>query len=210
MSRLSEIVALPVHAIERPPWSSIGFAGRPLNLATGPRKTSSALALERSCARRSDVDEEASIKTAARRWRDFPDIPSASSALAERLERVYGRSHSIPRRRHSPRRTSGCGQGPGLAEDADPNALVVDIETDVEQGCLLKSMGLGTAATGFQVSQLTGASFIADACRFAIPLQPGTTHVSFSTVRLRTLFLGSLNIHAPTGVASGPPGLYRL
>jgi hypothetical protein len=36
----------------------------------------------------------------------------------------------------------------------------VDIETDVEQGCLLKSMDFGTAATGFQVIRLTGASFI--------------------------------------------------
>jgi hypothetical protein len=36
----------------------------------------------------------------------------------------------------------------------------VDIETDVEQGCLLKSMDFGTAATGFQVTLLTGASFI--------------------------------------------------
>src|SRR5262249_54954661 len=49
---------------------------------------------------------------------------------------------------------------PGLAEDADRDALVVDIEPDVEHGCLLKSMHLGTAATEFQVSRLTGASFI--------------------------------------------------
>ena len=45
---------------------------------------------------------------------------------------------------------------PGLAEDADRDALVVDIETDVEQGCLLKPMDLGTAATGFQVTRPTG------------------------------------------------------
>jgi hypothetical protein len=49
---------------------------------------------------------------------------------------------------------------PGLAEHADCDALVVDIETDVEFGCLLKSMELGTAATGFQVTRLTEASFI--------------------------------------------------
>src|SRR5262249_759244 len=49
----------------------------------------------------------------------------------------------------------------GLAEDADRDALVVEIETDVEHRCLLKSMYLGNAATGFQVTRLTGASFIA-------------------------------------------------
>jgi hypothetical protein len=49
---------------------------------------------------------------------------------------------------------------PGLAEDADRDALVVDIETDVKQGCLLKSMDLGTVVTGFQVIRLTAASFI--------------------------------------------------
>jgi hypothetical protein len=54
-------------------------------------------------------------------------------------------------------------------------------------------MDLGTATTGFQVTRRTGASFRAEACRFATPLQPGTTHLSFSTVRLWTLFLGSLN-----------------
>jgi hypothetical protein len=47
--------------------------------------------------------------------RDFPDIHSASSATAERHERVCGRSDSAPRRRTAPRRTSGCdhcGQAP--------------------------------------------------------------------------------------------------
>jgi hypothetical protein len=36
----------------------------------------------------------------------------------------------------------------------------VDIETDVEHGCLLKSLSLGNAATEFQVTRPTGASFI--------------------------------------------------
>jgi hypothetical protein len=36
----------------------------------------------------------------------------------------------------------------------------VDIETDVEHGCLLKSLDFGTAATGLQVTRLTEASFI--------------------------------------------------
>src|SRR5215831_2562947 len=47
---------------------------------------------------------------------------------------------------------------PGLAEDTDRDALVVDIETDVEHGCLLKSIDIGTAATVFQVTRLTEAS----------------------------------------------------
>src|SRR5262245_710315 len=45
---------------------------------------------------------------------------------------------------------------PGLAEGADRDALVVDIETDVEHACLLKSLYLGNAATEFQVTRLTG------------------------------------------------------
>ena len=76
---------------------------------------------------RSDVHEEASVKTGARRLRDFPDIPSASSALAERQERVYGRSHSIPRRRHAPRRTSGCDLGPATDLDLDSLLPVVPV-----------------------------------------------------------------------------------
>ena len=35
---------------------------------------------------RSDIHEEVSVKTGARRARDFPDIHSASSAAAERHE----------------------------------------------------------------------------------------------------------------------------
>jgi hypothetical protein len=69
--------------------------------------------------RRSDVHEEAPVKTGARRWRDFPDIHSASSARAERPERVCGRSPSIPRRRDAPRRTSGCDLGPAFDLDLD-------------------------------------------------------------------------------------------
>ena len=73
-------------------------------------------------ARRSDVHEEASVKTGARRLRDFPDIHSASSATAERHARVCGRSHSTPRRRNAPRRTSGCDLGP--APDLDLDSLL--------------------------------------------------------------------------------------
>jgi hypothetical protein len=36
----------------------------------------------------------------------------------------------------------------------------VDIETDVEHGCLLTSLDLGNAATEFQVTRRTGASFM--------------------------------------------------
>ena len=73
----------------------------------------------RYCALRSDVHEEASVKTGARRLRDFPDIHSASSVVAERHEGVCGRSHSIPRRRDAPRRTSGCDLGPATDLDLD-------------------------------------------------------------------------------------------
>jgi hypothetical protein len=168
---------------------------------------------EPRCVLRSDVREEAFVKTGARRLRDFPDIHSASSAMAERHERVCGRSHSTPRRRIAPRRTSGCDLGP--ATDLDLDSLLpagpvragpgcrwkpakpprpyerprrgccavgarrasvspadsVDIETDVEHGCLLKSMALGTAATGFQVTRLTEASFIVSTPRRAGKLE---------------------------------------
>src|SRR6516165_6261383 len=72
-----------------------------------------------TCARRSDIHEEASVKTGASRLRDIPDIHSASSAMAEHHERVCGRSHSTPRRRIAPRRTSGCDLGPALDLDLD-------------------------------------------------------------------------------------------
>src|SRR5262249_9196116 len=49
---------------------------------------------------------------------------------------------------------------PGLAEDADRDALVVNIEPHVEHSRLLKSMYLGNVATVFQVTRLTEASFI--------------------------------------------------
>jgi hypothetical protein len=81
----------------------------------------------RSCARQSDVHEEASVKTGARRWRDFPDIHSASSATAECHERVCGRSHSIPRRRDAPRRTSGCDLSPATDLDLDDLLLAVTV-----------------------------------------------------------------------------------
>jgi len=51
----------------------------------------------RSCPRRTDVHEDATVKTGARRLRDFPEIHSASSAMAERQETSCGRSYSIPR-----------------------------------------------------------------------------------------------------------------
>jgi hypothetical protein len=39
--------------------------------------------------------------------------------------------------------------------------------TDVEHGCLLKSMDLGTAATGSQVTRRTGATFLASTSKRA-------------------------------------------
>jgi hypothetical protein len=71
------------------------------------------------CAPRSDGHEEASVKNGASRLRDIPDIHSASSAVAEHHERVSGRSHSTPRRRIAPRRTSGCDLSPATDLDLD-------------------------------------------------------------------------------------------
>jgi hypothetical protein len=142
-------------------------------------------ATRRASAHRSDVHEEASVKTGARRWRDFPDIHSASSAKAERHARIFGRSHSTPRRRDAPRRTSGCDLGPGLAEDADRDTLGVEIETDVRQGRLLKSLYLGTAATGSQVTRLTGAFFIVSTPKPVRVEATGGTHLVADVLRRR-------------------------
>jgi hypothetical protein len=76
---------------------------------------------------RSDIYEEASVKTGARPLRDFPDIYSASSAMAEHQETLCGRSHSIPRRRDAPRRTSGCDLSPALDLDLDSLLPVVPV-----------------------------------------------------------------------------------
>src|SRR5262244_822858 len=56
----------------------------------------------------------------ARRARDYPDIHSASSALAERHETVCGCSHSHQRRRTAPCRTPGCNLSPALDLDVKP------------------------------------------------------------------------------------------
>jgi hypothetical protein len=63
---------------------------------------------------------------------------------------------------------------PGFAEDANRDPLVVDIETDVEQMCLLKSMYLGIAATEFHVTRLTEASFMVSTPKWIDPkvIQP--------------------------------------
>src|SRR6516164_7333793 len=76
---------------------------------------------------RSDFHKEASVKTGARRSREFPDIHSASSAMAERQETLCGRSHSIPRRRNAPRTTSGCDLGPATDLDLDSLLPVVPV-----------------------------------------------------------------------------------
>jgi hypothetical protein len=68
----------------------------------------------------------------ARRVRDFPDIHSASSARGERHERVCGLSHSIPRRRDAPRRTSGCDLSPALDLDVEGFLLAVRLSLDSE------------------------------------------------------------------------------
>jgi hypothetical protein len=68
-------------------------------------------------ARRSDIHEGVFVKTGARRARDYPNIHSASSALAERHETLCGRSHSHRRRRTAPCRASGCDLSPALDLD---------------------------------------------------------------------------------------------
>src|SRR5215469_10009701 len=80
---------------------------------------------------RSDVHEEASVKTGARRLRDFPDIHSASSATAEHHERVCARSHSIPGRRIAPRRTSGCNLSLPPDLDVEPRCQGLKFRTYV-------------------------------------------------------------------------------
>jgi hypothetical protein len=69
---------------------------------------------------KTDIHEGALVKTRARRVRDFPDIHSASSAAAERHERVCGCPYSHQRRRTAPCRSSGCNLGPALDLDLAP------------------------------------------------------------------------------------------
>src|SRR5262245_16189539 len=63
---------------------------------------------EFASAHRSDIHEEAFVKTGARRARDFPEIHSASAATATRHEKLYGCPHSHQRRRSAPCRTQGA------------------------------------------------------------------------------------------------------
>jgi hypothetical protein len=76
---------------------------------------------------------------------------------------------------------------PGFAEDADRDALVVEIEPDIEHVCLLKSMYIGTAATELHVTGLTEASFIVStpkqscALQLRTPKQLGAEHCLRST-----------------------------
>src|SRR5262249_24441464 len=72
-----------------------------------------------SCARRSALHEEASVKTGARPARDFPAIHSASPTDVGRQERVCGCSHSHRRRRTAPGRTPGCNLRPALDLDEE-------------------------------------------------------------------------------------------
>jgi hypothetical protein len=83
---------------------------------------------------------------------------------------------------------------------------VVDIETEVEHGCLLKSMELGTAATGFRVIRLTEASFIVSTLSYrsiarargtltSYPLNPTTSGYSvLQVVDGQTRFADSTSI----------------
>jgi hypothetical protein len=58
----------------------------------------------------------------------------------------------------------------------------VDIKPDVEHGCLLKSLYLGNAATVFQVTRLTEASFIVSTPK---PIDP----IGLNAIQLRPRFL---------------------
>ena len=78
---------------------------------------------------RSGIHEGAPVKTGAGRSRDFPNIHSASSAKAERHERIWGRPHSHRRRRIAPCRTSGCDLSPALNFDVG-SLLAVLIVSD--------------------------------------------------------------------------------
>jgi hypothetical protein len=86
-------------------------------------------------------------------------VAIAAARLVADLEAV-GQSLEDPHHLIDGTDLVAAGDLPGLAEDADSDALVVDIETDVKQECLLKSMYLGTAATVFHVTRLIEASFI--------------------------------------------------
>jgi hypothetical protein len=63
-----------------------------------------------------------------------------------------------------------AGNLPGLADDADRDALVVDIETGVKHVYLLKSMNLGIADKEFPVTRLTVASFIVSTPKSIAPI----------------------------------------
>jgi serine/threonine protein kinase/tetratricopeptide (TPR) repeat protein len=65
-----------------------------------------------------------------------------------------------------------AGDVPGLAEGADNDALVVDIEPDLEHGCLLKSLNLGDAGSAFQATRLPGAFFIVSTPRSIRSITP--------------------------------------
>src|SRR5262249_455125 len=98
------------------------WEGRPsgINAGGGAGQLTSVRLWRSSCTRRADIHEEASVKPRARRNRDFPDIHSASSAFAERHEKVCGCSHSHQRRRTAPCRTPGCNLSPALDLDVEP------------------------------------------------------------------------------------------
>jgi hypothetical protein len=108
-------------------------------------------------------------------------VAVAATGLAADLEAV-GQGLEDPHHLVDGADPGAANDRPGLAEDADGDALVVEIETDVERGCLLKSMDLENATTGFQVTRLTGASFIV-----STPKPPGANHETCP----------HLEIHAP-------------
>src|SRR5262249_47058643 len=86
-------------------------------------------------------------------------VAVAAAGLVADLEAI-GQALEDPHHLVDGPHLGAAGDWPGLAEHADRDALAVDIEPDVEHGCLLNSVYPGTAATQFHVTRLTGASFI--------------------------------------------------
>ena len=113
--------------------SSCQFGRHRLLLFSRPIATESSS----PCLRRSDIHEEASVKTGARRSRDYPDIHSASPAIAERHERECGCSHLHQRRCVAPWRTPGCNLSPALDLDVSPLSIIRDYVTHSPGGAVL-------------------------------------------------------------------------
>jgi hypothetical protein len=86
----------------------------------------------------------------------------------------------------------------------------VDIETGVEQGCLLKSMELGTAATRFHVTRLTEASFIVSTPKHARRLANASVDPTRRAQRNPSALRGPERSRQCRSGMQGPPDASRL